>query len=133
DAAVYGNVYIKSQSIYETTCCVTYLHPSTAAYPATLGFTPAAWGRLDEAMKSAVRAAAQAEYTRAVAAWREGKGESEAQKFLESKGLKYYPPLPLEDRRKIQAALLEEWRLASEKLGPEALRNYEQIRQALLK
>lgn len=133
DAAVYGNVYIRSQSIYETTCCITYLHPTTAAYPATLAFSPAAWGKLDDKLKRVVQDAAKLEYDRSVAAWRDGKGELEAQQFLESKGVKFYPPLPLEQRKQIQAALLEEWRMQSEKLGPDAVRHYQQIHDALMK
>lgn len=131
DAAVYGNSYIKSQSIYETTCCVTYLAPFSAAFPATLAFTPQAWARLDPAMQAALRAAGEEDMARAVAAWREGKGEKEAQAFLESKGMKFMPPLPLDDRRKVQAVLLKIWREQSEKLGPEALKNFERISAAL--
>lgn len=127
DAAVYGNTYIQSQSIYETTCCVTYLAPFSAAFPATLAFTPAAWDRLDAAMRDAIRAAGEADMKKAMSDWQEGKGEKTSQAFLESKGMKFLPPLPLEDRRRIQTELLKVWREQSEKLGPDALKNFERI------
>jgi TRAP-type C4-dicarboxylate transport system substrate-binding protein len=131
DAAVYGNTYIQSQSIYETTCCVTYLAPFSAAFPATLAFTPAAWERLDGPMRDAIKAAGEADMKRAVAEWQEGKGEKASQAFLESKGMKFQPPLPMEDRRRIQAELLKAWREQSEKLGPEALKNFDLISSKL--
>ncbi|MEO8654041.1 MAG: TRAP transporter substrate-binding protein DctP [Ramlibacter sp.] len=132
DAAVYGNIYIKSQSIYETTSYVTDLAPFSAAFPGSLAFTPAAWAKLDPEMQAAIRAAGEADNVRALANWREGKDEKDAQAFLESKGMKFLGPLPLEDRRRIQAELLKVWREQSEKLGPEAVKNFERI-SALLR
>jgi TRAP-type C4-dicarboxylate transport system substrate-binding protein len=131
DAAVYGNAYIKSQSIYETTCCVTPIGPFTAAFPSTIAFTPAAWGKLDPALQAAVRASVEAESARALSEWRGGKGEADNRGFLEAKGMKFMPPLPIEDRRKVQAELLKVWREQSEKLGPEGVQSFERISAAL--
>lgn len=133
DAAVYGNTYIRSQSIYETTCCITYLAPFSAAFPANLAFTPAAWAKLDDGMKAAIKAAGEADMKKAIAEWQEGKGETEHQAFMESKGVKYLPPLPVEDRRRVQTELMKVWREQSEKLGPDAVKNFERISTILLR
>jgi hypothetical protein len=45
--------------------------------------------------------------------------------------MKFQPPLPMEDRRRIQAELLKAWREQSEKLGPEALKNFDLISSKL--
>lgn len=133
DAAVYANTYTRSQSIYETTCCATYVGPFSAAFPDNLVFTPVAWEKLDASMRQAIKAAGEADLKKTIAEWQEGKGEAADKAFLESKGMKFLPPLPLQERRQIQAELLKVWRAQSEKLGPEAVKNYERITAELLK
>ncbi len=131
DAAVYGLIYVKTQSINETTCCVSYLAPFSAAFPFTVGVRKDVWTKLDPALKTAMQDVGKEFYARALDEWRSNKLEGETAAFLKEKGMKFLAPFPLEDRKKIQQALFKAWREQCEKIGPDAVKNYERIIAAL--
>ena len=131
DAAAYGLPYVKSQALYETTCCVSYLAPFTAAFPFAIGVGQQDWKALDPALQKVMIDVGAETYATALQDWRANKQDTEAAQWLKDKGMKFLPPFSLDDRKKIQAALFKVWEAQSEKIGPEALANYRKIRAAL--
>lgn len=131
DAAIYGLPYVKSQALYETTCCVSYLAPFTAAFPFAIGVRQQDWKTLDPALKKVMIDVGAETYAAALKEWRDNKQDIEATKWLKEKGMKFVAPFPLADRVRIQAALFKVWQEQSEKIGPEAVANYRKIRAVL--
>lgn len=131
DAAVYGYSYVKSQSIYETTCCASYLAPFTSAFPFSIGVRQQDWKALDPALKKVMVDVGAEFYATALQAWRENRQDVEAASWLKEKGMKMLAPFSLEDRTKVQAALFKAWKEQCEKIGPEAVENYNKILAAL--
>jgi TRAP-type transport system periplasmic protein len=131
DAAVYGLIYIKSQSINETTCCVSYLAPFTSAFPFTIGVRQDLWAKLDPALQKTMQEVGKEFYAQALDEWRNNKLEEETRAWLKEKGVKFQPDFSLEDRKKVQQALFKAWREQCEKIGPDAVKNYERIIAAL--
>jgi len=131
DAAVYGYTYIKSQSIYETTCCLSYLAPFTSAFPFAIGVRQQDWKALDPALKTVMTEVGAEFYKQALQAWRDNKEDVAAADWLKEKGMKAQPSFSLDDRKRVQAALFKAWREQCEKLGPEAVENYNRIVAAL--
>ncbi len=131
DAAVYGWTYIKSQSIYETTCCASYLAPFTSAFPFVIGVRQQDWKSLDPALKAVMVDVGKQFHAEALQAWRDSKADNEAKAWLADKGMKILDPFPIADRKAIQTALLKVWREQCEKIGPEAVENYKRVVAAL--
>jgi TRAP-type C4-dicarboxylate transport system substrate-binding protein len=134
DGSVYGPTYIKSQSIYEVTCCYSYLGAFTMAFPFTLTATQEGWNKVPADLQKIVADESNTMWNESVEQWREGAAEAEAEAFLiDEGGMKKLDPVPLEDRKKIQAALLSVWKENAEQIGPEAVENYNRIVAALNK
>lgn len=131
DAAAYGLPYVKSQALNETTCCVSYLSPFTAAFPFVIGVREQDWKALDPALKKVMTEVGAETYAAALQEWRDNKQDLEATQALKEKGMKFVPGFSLADRTRIQAALFKVWKAQSEKIGPDALANYHRIVAAL--
>lgn len=132
DGSIYGPTYIRSQSIFEVTCCYSYIGAFTMAFPFTLVATPQAWAKVPEDLRKILADTSNEMWKQAVDRWSRGEAEKSAYEWLvREKGMKELPPFSLEDRKAIQAALLKVWRAQTEKIGPEAVKNYERIVQAL--
>lgn len=132
DAAVYGYSYIKSQALYETTCCVSNLAPFTAAFPFVIGVRQQDWQTLDPALKKVMTDVGAETFAAAVQGWREDKASIPIMQWLKDEGhMKFLPRFSLDDRKKIQAALFKAWEEQCEKIGPDAVANYRKIRAVL--
>lgn len=132
DAAVYGYPYVKSQALYETTCCMSELAPFTTAFPVVIGVRAQDWKSLDPALKKVMTDVGAETRAKAIQSWRSDVGTAEIIQWLKDKGgMKVEPAFSLEDRKKMQAALFKVWKQQCEKIGPDAVANYEKIVAAL--
>ncbi|MFV0514337.1 MAG: TRAP transporter substrate-binding protein DctP [Jhaorihella sp.] len=128
DAAVYGPTYGQSQSIYEVTCCISYLAAFSMAYPFSIGVKEEVWAGLPDDLKAILVTEADMMWQESVDRWKVSAAEEESYAFLTTKGgMKMLDPMPLEDRQQIQAELLKIWREQVEALGPKAVGYYERI------
>jgi len=132
DAAVYGPTYGQSQSIYEVTCCFSYLAAFSMAYPFSIATNEDTWAAVPDDLKAILVGEADAMWQESVDLWAEGAAEKAAYEFLTTTGgMKQLDPVPLEDRQAIQAELLKIWKAQAEALGPTGASYYERIVAAL--
>lgn len=131
DAAVYSPPFVKSQSIYEVTCCSTFLSSFSMAYPFSIGAMSETWKKLPADMQALLKQESNAMWQESVDNWKQGTIEKEANAFLVQKGMKMLEPFPLADRKIIQAELLKIWHDQSASIGKDAVAYYEQIIAAL--
>jgi TRAP-type C4-dicarboxylate transport system substrate-binding protein len=131
DGAAYGPTYAVSQSLYEVTCCFTYLGASSMAYPFSIGVTEAAWAALPEDYRTALVEEADRMWREAVDEWRAAEQEEAAYATLIEKGMQRLEPMPIEDRRAIQAELIGIWKSGCDDMGETAESYCQRIEQAL--
>ena len=132
DAAAYGPTYGQSQSIYEVTCCMTYLAAFSMAYPFSIGVNKEVWAKVPDDLKKILVDESNAMWRESVEIWKGGGAEKSAYEWLTTKGgMKMLDPVPLADRKLIQAELLKIWRAQAEKISPTALGYFERINKAL--
>ncbi len=132
DAAVYGPTYGKSQSIYEVTCCLSYLAAFSMAYPFSIGVNEDVWAAVPEDLKAVFTDEANAMWQEAVDRWKTGAAETEVYEWLTTEGgMTMLDPMPLEDQKAIQAELLKIWQAQAEAIGPKGADYYERIVGAL--
>ncbi|MCP5368567.1 MAG: TRAP transporter substrate-binding protein DctP [Hyphomicrobiales bacterium] len=128
DASVYGPTYGKSQSIYEVTCCMSYLAAFSMAYPFTIGVNKDVWEKVPADLRQILKDTSEQMWNESVEKWKVGAAEKEAYEWLTTKGgMKMLDPVPLADRKLIQAELLKLWREQAEKAGPTAVGYFERI------
>lgn len=132
DAAVYGPTYGQSQSIYEVTCCFSYLAAFSMAYPFSIGVNEATWAELPDDLKSILTTEADAMWQEAVDRWKVGAAEQAAYEWLTTEGgMTMLEPMPEADQQEIQAELLTIWKRQAEAIGPDGAAYYERIVEAL--
>ena len=128
DAAVYGPTYGKSQSINEVTCCFSYLAAFSMAYPFSIGVNQEVWAAVPDDLKAVLVAEANAMWQEAVDRWARGEAEKEAYDWLTTTGgMTMLEPMPLGDRKLIQAELLKIWKAQAEALGEQGAAYYARI------
>ncbi len=132
DAAVYGPTYAKSQSLYEVTCCMAYLSAFSMGYPFVIGTSPEAWAALPDDLKAILAEESQKMWDESLAAWEVGAAEKDAYTWLTDEGgMQMLDPLPVEDRKAIQAELLTIWKAQCEEMGETAVGYCQRIEAAL--
>lgn len=131
DAAVYTPSYIRSQGLYDVACCYTEIGYYTLASPAMVVVRKEDWQSLADDLKRVMKQAGQRLYLRTLHAAMSGIEVERVEQWLARQGMRILPPLPEDDRRKIQRALLQSWAEKCEELGPEAMRNRQRILDAL--
>jgi TRAP-type C4-dicarboxylate transport system substrate-binding protein len=132
DGAVYGPTYAKSQSIYEVTCCFSYVSAFSMAYPFSIGVNAATWRGLPDDLKKVLAEESRKMWDESVASWRQGAAEKEAYEWLTTKGgVKMLDPMPVEDRKAIQAELIKVWRGNCRGLGAKGVDYCSRIEAAL--
>ena len=132
DASIYSPVYGQSQSIYEVTCCMSYLAAFSMAYPFSIGVNKAVWAKVPPDLQKILVDESNAMWRESLETWKQGSAEAKAYEFLTTKGgMKMLEPVPLADQKLIQAELLKIWRQQSEKIGPTAVGYFERIHKAL--
>jgi len=131
DAAVYGPTYGVSQSINEVTCCFSYLAAFSMAYPFSIGVNQDVWAAVPDDLKAVLTEEANAMWQESVDRWAEGGAEKEAYATLVAKGMQQLDPMPLEDRKLIQAELLQIWQAQAEALGEQGATYYARIVKSL--
>ena len=132
DAAVYGPTFGQSQSIYEVTCCITYLAAFSMAYPFSIGVTSEDWAELPDDLKEVLVTESNAMWQESVDGWKVGAAEEASYAWLTTEGgMEMLDPMPLEDRQAIQAELVKIWRDQTAELGDTAVGYYERIVDAL--
>ncbi|MCL4744001.1 MAG: TRAP transporter substrate-binding protein DctP [Burkholderiaceae bacterium] len=132
DGSVYGPTYGQSQSIYEVTCCISYLSAFSMAYPFSIGVNKDVWAKVPPNLQKILVDESNAMWRESLESWKQGAAEKTAYEWLTTKGgMKMLDPVPLADRKLIQAELLKIWRAQSEKISPVALAYFERINKAL--
>ncbi|MBK7261643.1 MAG: TRAP transporter substrate-binding protein DctP [Rubrivivax sp.] len=131
DASIYSPVYGQSQSIYEVTCCMSYLAAFSMAYPFSIGVNKDVWAKVPPDLQKLFVDEANAMWQESLETWKHGAAEKKAYDFLATKGMKLLAPMPVADQKLIQAELLKIWRQQSEKISPAALGYFERINKAL--
>ena len=132
DGSVYGPTYGQSQSIHEVTCCISYLAAFSMAYPFSIGVNKDVWAKVPPDLQKILVDESNAMWRESLESWKVGAAEKAAYEWLTTKGgMKMLDPMPMADRKLIQAELLKIWRSQSEKIGPAALAYFERINKAL--
>ncbi|MEJ8574187.1 TRAP transporter substrate-binding protein DctP [Microbaculum marinum] len=132
DGAVYGPTYAQSQSIYEVTCCFSYLSAFSMAYPFSIGVNKATWEKLPDDLKAILTEESHNMWNESVERWKVGAAEKEAYDWLTTEGgMEMLDPMPIEDRKAIQAELVKAWRANCEALGEKAVGYCDRIEKAL--
>ncbi|MEO1190972.1 MAG: TRAP transporter substrate-binding protein DctP [Pseudomonadota bacterium] len=131
DGSLYAPIYTKSQSIYEVACCSSFIGVFSAATPFIIGANAQSWAALSDGQKAILQSVASEMYEENIEKWRNDTAEAEAIAYLREQDFEILDPFPEEDRKAIQQATWDQWRLYAESLGPDAVRNYERIVAAL--
>lgn len=134
DAAVYGPTYGKSQSIYEVTCCFSYLSAFSMAYPFSIAVTKEVWDGLPADLQKILSEESEALWQESVDGWKASAAEKQAYEWLTTEGkMKQLDPFPEADRKTIQAQLIKVWKSTCEQLGEKAIGYCGRIEAALAK
>lgn len=132
DAAVYGPIFAKSQSIYEVTCCYSYLGAFTVAYPFSFIADKDRWAKVPADLQAIFVEESNKIWQESMDEWAEKKPEKEAYKWLQEEArMKEQPPFPMEDRRAIQAEIIKIWKANCAKMGDKAVGYCDRIETAL--
>ena len=134
DAAVYGPTYGKSQSIYEVTCCFSYLSAFSMAYPFSVAVNKDVWEGLPADLQKILSEESEALWQESVEGWKVSAAEKEAYEWLVTDGkMKRLDPFPEADRKAIQGELINVWKSTCEQLGEKAVGYCGRIEAALAK
>ncbi|MBK7469284.1 MAG: TRAP transporter substrate-binding protein DctP [Betaproteobacteria bacterium] len=131
DGSVYGPTYGQSQSIYEVTCCMSYLAAFSMAYPFSSGVNKEVWAKVPHDLKKILVDESNATWRESAETWKHGAAEKKAYDFLATKGMKLLAPMPVADQKLIQAELVKIWHDQAAKISPTALGYFERINKAL--
>ena len=132
DGSVYGPTFGKSQSIHEVTCCYSYLGAFSMAYPFAFVATQDRWASVPEDLRRIFAEEADAMWTESLETWKVAAAETEAYEWLRTEGgMQELDPLPLDDRKAIQAELIKIWKGNCETMGDQAVGYCGRIEQAL--
>jgi TRAP-type C4-dicarboxylate transport system substrate-binding protein len=134
DAAVYGPTYGKSQSIYEVTCCFSYLSAFSMAYPFSVAVSNEVWNGLPADLQKILTDESEALWQESVEGWKNSTAEKDAYQWLTTEGkMKQLDPFPEADRNAIQNELIKVWKGTCEQLGDKAIGYCGRIEAALAK
>ncbi|MGI6853490.1 TRAP transporter substrate-binding protein [Mesorhizobium sp. 1B3] len=134
DAAVYGPTYGKSQSIYEVTCCFSYLSAFSMAYPFSVAVSKNVWEGLPADLQKILAEESEALWQESVEGWKVSAAEKEAYEWLTTEGkMKKLDPFPEADRKAVQDELIKVWKSTCEQLGEKAVGYCNRIEAALAK
>ncbi|TDK43843.1 TRAP transporter substrate-binding protein DctP [Antarcticimicrobium luteum] len=132
DGSVYGPTYAKSQSIYEVTCCYSYLGAFSMAYPFSIVAQKETWAAVPEDLQEIFVTEARVMWDEALERWRSAETEKAAYDWLKTQGgMRELDPMPLEDRKEIQAELIKIWKGTCAGLGEQAVSYCTRIEAAL--
>lgn len=132
DGAVYGPTYAKSQSIYEVTCCFSFLGAFSMAYPFSIGVNETTWEALPDDLRTILAEESRKMWEDGVSRWKEGAAEKAAYEWLTTEGeMEMLEPMPIEDRKAIQAELIKIWRENCKALGDRAVGYCDRIEKSL--
>lgn len=134
DAAVHGMTNARSQSIYEVAKYFSEFTPFPGqGAPYGIIVRNDHWAMLDDAQKAAIAEAGKKSWDEGVALWRDATLTNEARDYMVSQGAKNMGPFSPEERVKLQKMVFEVWKESCEKLGPRAVKLYEDVVAALSK
>ena len=134
DAAVYGPTYGKSQSIYEVTCCFSYLSAFSMAYPFSIGVNKDVWEGLPADLQKILVDESEALWRESLEGWKVSAAEKQAYEWLTTEGkMKQLDPFPEADRKAVQEELIKVWKGTCEQLGEKAIGYCGRIEAALAK
>lgn len=132
DGSVYGPTFAKSQSIYEVTCCFAYLGAFSMAYPFSFVATEETWDAVPADLQAVFVEEANKMWQESVDAWGVSAAERDSYEWLTTEGgMKQLDPMPLEDRKAIQAELIKIWKGNCESMGGNAVEYCNRIETAL--
>ena len=134
DGSVYGPTFGKSQSIYEVTSYYSYLGAFSMAYPYSMVATKEKWEAVPADLRKIFAEEANKMWDESLTRWKKAAEETAAYEWLKTEGgMKELPPLPLADRKVIQAELIKIWKGNCKKMGEAALGHCNGIEAALNK
>lgn len=133
DSAIHGIPLVRSQSLWEVTCCISNIMAFTGQGVLNAIVVPREnWERLSEEQRVILREVGDELWQEMLQEWRDGERvQREHFDHFEQMGMQVLSPFPLEDRKAIQAEVLEAWRQECETLGPEAVELYQSVVEAL--
>lgn len=132
DASVYGPTYGKSQSIYEVTCCFSYLAAFSVSYPFSIGVNKDVWAAVPADLQAILVEESEALWRESIDTWRQSAAEKAAYEWLTTEGkMKQLDPFPEADRKQIQAELVKVWNGTCQSLGEKAVGYCDRIEAAL--
>jgi len=113
------------------TCCYAYLGAFSMAYPFAFVADAERWAEIPEDLRAVFAEEAEAMWQQSLEAWRRAEAEVVAYDTLKEKGMQELDPMPLEDRKAIQAKLIEIWQGTCADLGETAVGYCNRIEAAL--
>lgn len=125
DGAFFGRLYTLKQSLDEVTKYISYIGPYSVAMMPGIGANKKAWAKLPDDKKKLFTDVGKAVlWDFQMDKWKTRGYENYSAAELKKKGMVEIEAFSIEDRMKIQKAILEVWREECEKLGPEAVAHY---------
>ena len=132
DGSVYGPTFAKSQSIYEVTCCYAYLGAFSMAYPFSFVAMQDKWNEVPEDLRAIFAEEADKMWDESLEKWRVAAAETDSYEWLKTEGgMQEMDPMPLDDRKAIQAELIKIWKGNCENMGDQAVGYCDRIETAL--
>jgi len=131
DATVYSPSYIRSQSIYEATCCFSEMGYYTLATPSVVAANNNVWMKLPADLRTIMREVGQEMFDKDIKIAMSRANEAPIISFLKEKGMRVLPPFSRADRMQIQEALFAVWEDQCNQLGPKATSFRKRILQEL--
>ena len=118
-------------ALSEVTKYAAHVTPFIASTPSGFLARKETWAALPDAFKEVWKDVTGAQLQADLLSYKEDAIEPELLEDLQSRGIKLLDPLPAEDRRILKDQALLAWRKNAEKIGPDAVENYERILNAL--
>lgn len=131
DATVYPVNYALAGSLNEVTTYASYIAPYVASAPVGFLVRQETWDALPDDLKEIWTAATLEQWEEARASYAKDDIEGGFVEELKKRGMTILDPLPEADRQTLQREALRVWREDAEKLGPQAVENYNHIVAAL--
>lgn len=132
DGAFTGPVFAFQDSTYEVTKYFSKMGPYSVAYLPGIAVSLKAWNRLPkEHQEYWTRASKEVLWDAMYSAWMGEVYEKESNKAILEKGMIELPDFSLEDRKKLQKAVLEVWLEECQKIGPDAVEHYNKVLELL--
>ena len=132
DGTITAPVFAFQDSTYEVTKYFSRMGPYSTAYLPGIAASLKAWNSLPkEHQEYWTRASKEFLWDAMYSAWVGEVYEKEANKALLEKGMTELPNYSLEDRKKLQKAVLEVWLEQCQKIGPDAVEHYNKVLELL--